>query len=198
MHNARTFATYSSVWTFRISQVLEAIPNNSKRLLLISHNVPPPPPLRHPTLQRKNPTAVFAVFECKGKQYLWNMQKRSEKFADIRKSTYLCSVMDNNSRLVLLLNFETMKNNLYYRKCRFVRFLHKMITFMLQNFVNNRNFAIFAPQLAYEVQWATPQIRESWLDFWPCRGKPLLLYKGWRHDRADTLSWVTWNRKRPC
>ena len=39
-----------------------------------------------------------------------------------------------------------------YRKCRFVRFLHKRSVFMLQNLVNNRNFAIFAPRLAYEVQ----------------------------------------------
>ena len=35
-----------------------------------------------------------------------------------------------------------------YRKCRFVR----RSVFMLQNLVNNRNFAIFAPHLAYEVQ----------------------------------------------
>lgn len=41
---------------------------------------------------------------------------------------------------------------LNYKKCRFVRFLHKGSVFMLQNFANNRNFAIFAPQLAYEVQ----------------------------------------------
>lgn len=39
-----------------------------------------------------------------------------------------------------------------YRKCRIVRFLHKRSTFMLQNLVNNRNFAIFASHLAYEVQ----------------------------------------------
>lgn len=31
-------------------------------------------------------------------------------------------------------------------------FLHKVSTFLLQNLVNNRNFAIFAPHLAYEVQ----------------------------------------------
>jgi hypothetical protein len=61
-------------------------------LLLFSSNVAPPPPLRHPTLQRINPTAVFAVFECKGKNNLGNMQKRNEKIADIRKSPYLCSV----------------------------------------------------------------------------------------------------------
>ncbi len=34
----------------------------------------------------------------------------------------------------------------------FVLFLHKVSTFLLQNLVNNRNFAIFAPHLAYEVQ----------------------------------------------
>lgn len=70
-----------------------------------------------------------------------------------------------------------MKKNLYDRKCKFVRFRHKKSTFLiknlavglilsrlsiekvnffmhslLQNLVNNRNFAIFAPQLAYEVQ----------------------------------------------
>ena len=39
-----------------------------------------------------------------------------------------------------------------YKKCRFVRFLYKRSVFMLQNLVNNRNFAIFAPRLAYEVQ----------------------------------------------
>ena len=39
-----------------------------------------------------------------------------------------------------------------YKKCRFVRFLHKRSIFMPQNLVNIRNFAIFAPHLAYEVQ----------------------------------------------
>ena len=39
-----------------------------------------------------------------------------------------------------------------YKKCRFVLFLHKRSIFMLQNLVNNRNFSIFAPHLAYEVQ----------------------------------------------
>ena len=39
-----------------------------------------------------------------------------------------------------------------YKESRFVRFLHKRSIFMLQYFVNNRNFAIFAPHLAYEVQ----------------------------------------------
>lgn len=39
-----------------------------------------------------------------------------------------------------------------YKKCRFVRFLHKRSVFMLQNLVINRNFAIFAARLAYEVQ----------------------------------------------
>ena len=39
-----------------------------------------------------------------------------------------------------------------YKTCRFVQFLHKRSVFMLQNLVNNRNFAIFAPRLAYEVQ----------------------------------------------
>jgi hypothetical protein len=39
-----------------------------------------------------------------------------------------------------------------YKKCRFVRFLYKRSVFMLQNLVNNRNFAIFAQRLAYEVQ----------------------------------------------
>jgi len=43
----------------------------------------------------------------------------------------------------------TIQNN---KKCRFVRFLYKRSVFMLQNLVNNRNFAIFAPRLAYEVQ----------------------------------------------
>lgn len=38
------------------------------------------------------------------------------------------------------------------RESRFVLFLHKVSTFLLQNLVNNRNFAIFAPRLAYEVQ----------------------------------------------
>lgn len=86
-------------------------------------------------------------------------------------------VQDYNSRLVLLLNFETMKKNLYYWKIQFVRFWHKKGTFLLQNLtvglilsrlsiakvnffmhsllqnlVINRNFAIFAPHLAYEVQ----------------------------------------------
>ncbi len=45
-----------------------------------------------------------------------------------------------------------MNKNLNYRNCRFVRFSHKMSIFMPQKFVNNRNFAIFAPHLAYEVQ----------------------------------------------
>ena len=40
----------------------------------------------------------------------------------------------------------------FFKKCRFVRNPHKRSNFMLQNFVNNRNFAIFAPHLAYEVQ----------------------------------------------
>ena len=45
-----------------------------------------------------------------------------------------------------------MKKNLYYWKIKFVRFWHKKGTFLLHYLVNNRNFAIFAPQLAYEVQ----------------------------------------------
>ena len=45
-----------------------------------------------------------------------------------------------------------MKQNRNFKKCRFVRFMHPKSIFMLQNFENNRNFAIFAPWLAYEVQ----------------------------------------------
>lgn len=39
-----------------------------------------------------------------------------------------------------------------FKKCRFVPISHKKSFFMLENFANNRNFAIFAPRLAYEVQ----------------------------------------------
>jgi hypothetical protein len=45
-----------------------------------------------------------------------------------------------------------MKKNQNDKKRRKVLFLHKKSVFMLQNFVINRNFAIFAPHLAYEVQ----------------------------------------------
>ena len=45
-----------------------------------------------------------------------------------------------------------MRKKQCFKKCRFVRNPHKNSIFMLQNFVNNRNFAIFAPHLAYEVQ----------------------------------------------
>ena len=38
------------------------------------------------------------------------------------------------------------------KKFRFVLFLHKKSIFKLQNFANNRNFAIFTPHMAYEVQ----------------------------------------------
>jgi hypothetical protein len=40
----------------------------------------------------------------------------------------------------------------FFKKCRFVRNPYKKSIFMLENFANNRNFAIFAPHLAYEVQ----------------------------------------------
>ena len=40
----------------------------------------------------------------------------------------------------------------FFKKCRFVRNPHKKSNFVLQNFANNRNFAIFAPHLAYEIQ----------------------------------------------
>jgi hypothetical protein len=40
----------------------------------------------------------------------------------------------------------------FFKKCRFVRNPQKKSIFMLENFANNRNFAIFAPHLAYEVQ----------------------------------------------
>ena len=40
----------------------------------------------------------------------------------------------------------------YYRKCVFGLFEHKKSTFLNHNLVNNRNFAIFAPHMAYEVQ----------------------------------------------
>ena len=40
----------------------------------------------------------------------------------------------------------------FFKKSRFVRNPHKKSIFMLENFANNRNFAIFAPHLAYEVQ----------------------------------------------
>ena len=45
-----------------------------------------------------------------------------------------------------------MKKNQIFKKRRNVHFMHMKGIFMLQNFVNNRNFAIFAPHLAYEVQ----------------------------------------------
>ena len=45
-----------------------------------------------------------------------------------------------------------MKKNQIDKKRRKVHFLHKKSDFMRQNFVNNRNFAIFAPHFAYEVQ----------------------------------------------
>ena len=45
-----------------------------------------------------------------------------------------------------------MKKNQIFKKRRNVHFLYMKGIFMLQNFVNNRNFAIFAPHLAYEVQ----------------------------------------------
>jgi len=56
MLNAWTLATYSSVWTFWISQVLEAIPNNSKRLLyfLKSHTA---------TLHSGNQAKTCAVYD---------------------------------------------------------------------------------------------------------------------------------------
>lgn len=45
-----------------------------------------------------------------------------------------------------------MKKNQNFKKRGNVLFLHRKSTFMLQNFAINRNFAIFAPHLAYEVQ----------------------------------------------
>lgn len=45
-----------------------------------------------------------------------------------------------------------MKKNQYYKKRVFVHYLHRKSTFLLQNLVINRNFAIFATCLAYEVQ----------------------------------------------
>ena len=44
------------------------------------------------------------------------------------------------------------KDNCVSQKCRFVLFLHKKSIFLFQDFANNRNFAIFAPNMAYEVQ----------------------------------------------
>ena len=45
-----------------------------------------------------------------------------------------------------------MKKNQNFKKRGNVHFLHRKGIFMCQNFVINRNFAIFAPHLAYEVQ----------------------------------------------
>lgn len=39
-----------------------------------------------------------------------------------------------------------------FKKCGFVQFVHKKSIFMLKSLLINRNFAIFAPHLAYEVQ----------------------------------------------
>lgn len=47
------------------------------------------------------------------------------------------------------LDYEEKQN---FKKRGNVHFLHKKSTFMLQNLANNRNFAIFAAHLAYEVQ----------------------------------------------
>ena len=45
-----------------------------------------------------------------------------------------------------------MKKNQNFKKKRNVNFLHMKGIFMCQNFVITRNFAIFAPHLAYEAQ----------------------------------------------
>lgn len=45
-----------------------------------------------------------------------------------------------------------MRKIQYFKKCRFVQNPHKERIFMLENFANNRNFAIFAAHLVYEVQ----------------------------------------------
>ena len=39
-----------------------------------------------------------------------------------------------------------------YRRCRYMLSWRKKSIFMIQDFAINRNFAIFAPHLAYEVQ----------------------------------------------
>ena len=44
------------------------------------------------------------------------------------------------------------QGNRVFKKCRFVPFLHRKGIFRFQNFANNRNFTIFAPHMAYEVQ----------------------------------------------
>ena len=40
-----------------------------------------------------------------------------------------------------------------FKKRRIVRNPHEKSIFMLQNFANNRNFAIFAPRLVYEKDY---------------------------------------------
>ena len=46
-----------------------------------------------------------------------------------------------------------MRIILIFKKRRIVRNPHKKSIFMLQNFVNNRNSAIFAPHLVYEKNY---------------------------------------------
>ena len=45
-----------------------------------------------------------------------------------------------------------MSKNQNDKKIGIVQFRHRKSIFMLKNLLNNRNFAIFAPRLAYEVQ----------------------------------------------
>ena len=71
-----------------------------------------------------------------------------EIFGRFEINHYICSVD-------LFINFKCIrmkKENCVSQKCRFVLFLHKKSIFLFQDFANNRNFAIFAPNMAYEVQ----------------------------------------------
>ena len=47
---------------------------------------------------------------------------------------------------------DDLQNIQKFKKCRFVLIVHKKSIFILKSLLINRNFAIFAPHLVYEVQ----------------------------------------------
>ncbi len=47
---------------------------------------------------------------------------------------------------------DDLQNIQKFKKCRFVLIVHKKSIFMLKSLLINRNIAIFAPHLVYEVQ----------------------------------------------
>ena len=75
-----------------------------------------------------------------------------EMFGSIKGIAYLCNVDGKSITILVTLNYEDYGNNSELQEMQICGFLHKRSVFMLQNLVINRNFAIFAARLAYEVQ----------------------------------------------